>query len=85
MPELTDDEREALWAGIRRARHEDAPIPLAQEVHKTHVLWAMSEAVERIVRERMAQAWDEGYDAALRDHFDGSGGPNPYHEEADRG
>lgn len=29
-------------------------------------------------------AWDEGYDAALRDHFDGTGGPNPYRLEGQR-
>lgn len=51
---LTEAEREVIWAGLRRARREEAPIPLAHEFHKTHVLWAVGPAVEQIVAARLA-------------------------------
>lgn len=63
---LTEAEQEAIWSGLRRARHEEAPIPLAAESHKTHVLWAVSESVEQIIAARLdrvravAEQWDTG-------------------------
>ena len=63
---LTEAEQEAIWSGLRRARREEAPIPLAAESHKTHVLWAVSEAVEQIIAARLdrvravAEQWDTG-------------------------
>lgn len=53
---LSEAERSALWAGIQRARYEDAPISLARESNRTHVLWAITPAVERIIADRLAAA-----------------------------
>lgn len=52
---LTDDEKDALWAALRRARYEEAPIPLAADYQRTHVLWALTPAVEGIVAERLRE------------------------------
>lgn len=69
---LTEAEREAIWAGLRRARHEEAPIPLAREFHKTHVLWAVGPAVEEIIAARLApiRALTENYDGWEIDEID---------------
>lgn len=60
---LSEQDREALWSGLRRAQHEDAPVPLAQDCHKAHVLWAVTPAVEQIVARHVAAALTEAADA----------------------
>lgn len=67
---LTEAEQEAIWSGLRRARREEAPIPLAAESHKTHVLWAVSESVEQIIAARLAPIRALAEEATERAYWD---------------
>ena len=38
-------------------------------------------ALRRWLDKKLAEAWDEGYEAAIEDERSANGGPNPYRED----
>lgn len=67
---LSEDEREALWSAMRRIAVEDgAPVSILKEHDKTHALWAVSPAVERILAERLAAVQAERDEARQDYHY----------------
>lgn len=80
---LSEQDRDELWSGLRRARHEDAPVPLVHDAHEAHVLWAVAPAVEQIVARHVAAALTEAADAIEAEVVTNIGG-HPY-SDRDRG